>query len=87
MAVYDGIDKNKYDVVKIVLDSKTDIFEKVTNDIDFAFLALHGKFGEDGQNATSLIFAELYKENSDWNFKAVGQLQQGSLTTLVNQYR
>ena len=48
MAVYDGIDKNKYDVVKIVLDSKTDIFEKVTNDIDFAFLALHGKFGEDG---------------------------------------
>jgi len=42
---------------------------------------------EDGQNATSLIFAELYKENSDWNFRAVGQLQQGSLTTLVNQYR
>lgn len=47
-AVYNGIDKDKYDVVKIVLDSKTDIFEKITKDIDFAFLALHGKFGEDG---------------------------------------
>ncbi|CEP45254.1 D-alanine--D-alanine ligase [[Clostridium] sordellii] len=47
-AVFNGIDKNKYDVVKIVLDSKKDIFTKITDDIDFAFLALHGKFGEDG---------------------------------------
>lgn len=48
MAVYESINIDKYEVVKIVLDSKTDIFEKITSDIDFAFLALHGKFGEDG---------------------------------------
>lgn len=42
---------------------------------------------EDGQNATSLIFAELYKSGSDWNFRAVGELLQSTLTTLVNKYR
>ena len=42
---------------------------------------------EDGKNATSLIFAELYKSGSDWNFRAVGELLQGTLTTLVNKYR
>ncbi|MEG2788520.1 MAG: D-alanine--D-alanine ligase [Romboutsia sp.] len=47
-AVFNGIDKNKYDVVKIVLNDKKDIFTKISDDIDFAFLALHGKFGEDG---------------------------------------
>lgn len=47
-AVFNGIDKNKYDVIKVVLNDKKDIFTKITEDIDFAFLALHGKFGEDG---------------------------------------
>lgn len=47
-AVFNGIDKNKYEVVKVILDDKKDIFTKITDDIDFAFLALHGKFGEDG---------------------------------------
>ena len=41
---------------------------------------------EDGQNATSLIFAELEKIGYDWNFKAVGQLEQGDLKSLINKY-
>jgi D-alanine-D-alanine ligase len=40
-------DKNKYTVVPIIIDKKQDIITKTT-DIDFAFIALHGKFGEDG---------------------------------------
>lgn len=40
-------DKNKYQVVPIIIDKKEDVFEKA-KDIDFAFIALHGKFGEDG---------------------------------------
>lgn len=40
-------DKDKYTVVPIVIDNKRDIIDK-TGDIDFAFIALHGKFGEDG---------------------------------------
>lgn len=41
------INKEKYEVVPIVIDKKEDVIEKV-KDIDFALLALHGKFGEDG---------------------------------------
>lgn len=40
-------DKKRYTVVPIVIDEKKDIITK-TGDIDFAFLALHGRFGEDG---------------------------------------
>ncbi len=42
-----SIDKNKYEVVEVILDSKQDIFEKAKG-LDFALLALHGEFGEDG---------------------------------------
>ena len=42
-----SIDREKYDVVPVVIDSKDDVINKV-KDLDFAFLALHGKFGEDG---------------------------------------
>ncbi|MEF9934063.1 MAG: D-alanine--D-alanine ligase [Clostridium sp.] len=41
------LNNEKYNVVPIVLDTVDDILEKVKG-IDFAFLALHGKFGEDG---------------------------------------
>lgn len=41
------LDKNKYEVFPIVINSKEDIIEKAKN-IDVALLALHGKFGEDG---------------------------------------
>lgn len=46
-SVLEHIDRSKYEVKEIILDSKTDIFEKA-KDIDFALLMLHGKFGEDG---------------------------------------
>ncbi|SHJ85613.1 D-alanine-D-alanine ligase [Clostridium cavendishii DSM 21758] len=45
--IVENIDRQKYDVVEIVIDKKEDIIEKVKG-IDFALLALHGKFGEDG---------------------------------------
>jgi D-alanine-D-alanine ligase len=41
------INKEKYEVVPVVIDKKEDVIEKV-KDLDFALLALHGKFGEDG---------------------------------------
>lgn len=37
----------EHDAVEIVLNTKSDIYEKVQG-IDFALLALHGKYGEDG---------------------------------------
>lgn len=46
-SIVENIDKNKYEVVSIVIDKKEDIITKVEG-IDFALLALHGQFGEDG---------------------------------------
>ncbi|WP_042166323.1 D-alanine--D-alanine ligase [Paenibacillus gorillae] len=42
-----NLDRNKYEVVPVVLDSKRDLIEKSAG-IDIALLALHGKYGEDG---------------------------------------
>lgn len=46
-SIVENIDRSKYEVVPIVIDNKDDIINKVKG-IDFALLALHGKFGEDG---------------------------------------
>lgn len=42
-----NINGDEYEGIEIILNTKQDIFEKV-KDIDFALLALHGKYGEDG---------------------------------------
>lgn len=42
-----NLDKNKYDVYPIVINNKTELLEKIEG-MDAAFIALHGKFGEDG---------------------------------------
>lgn len=47
MSIVENIDKEKYDVESIIIDKKEDIINMVKG-IDFALLALHGKFGEDG---------------------------------------
>lgn len=48
-SIVENIDKEKYDVVSIVIDKKEDIINKVKDEnLDFALLALHGQFGEDG---------------------------------------
>lgn len=46
--VFESLDREKYKPIKVVIDEKTDIITKIPDDVDFAFLALHGKFGEDG---------------------------------------
>ena len=46
-SIVNNIDKNKYEVVPVVIDKKEDILTKVKG-LDFALLALHGQFGEDG---------------------------------------
>lgn len=42
-----NLDKAKYEVFPIVINSKDEVLEKVKG-FDFIFLALHGIFGEDG---------------------------------------
>lgn len=45
--ILNNLDKSKYEVLPIVINSKEEIIEKVKG-IDFVFIALHGAFGEDG---------------------------------------
>lgn len=45
--IINNLDKNKYEAIPIVIDSKNEVMIKVQN-LDFALLALHGEFGEDG---------------------------------------
>ncbi|SHE48738.1 D-alanine--D-alanine ligase [Caloramator proteoclasticus] len=47
MEIANNLDKTKYEVVPIQIDKKEELIEKVKG-IDFAFIALHGHFGEDG---------------------------------------
>ena len=43
-----NLNEDKYEeIIPIIIDSKSEVVEKIKG-IDFAFLALHGKFGEDG---------------------------------------
>ncbi len=46
-SIIENIDKEKYEVLPIIIDKKEDIINK-SKGIDFALLALHGQFGEDG---------------------------------------
>lgn len=44
-----NLDKKKYEVIKIEIKTPKELIDKVyEKNIDFALLALHGKFGEDG---------------------------------------
>lgn len=46
--VIKNLNKDKYEeIIPIIINSKDEVIEKV-KEIDFAFIALHGRFGEDG---------------------------------------
>ncbi len=42
---------------------------------------------EDGENNTAIIFADLHREERNWNFTALGELKQSSMRSLYNSYK
>lgn len=42
---------------------------------------------EDGGNNTGIIFAELFKENGNWQFKAIGKLLDATVSSLSKIYK
>lgn len=42
---------------------------------------------ESGGSNTAIIFAELIRENNEWNFKAVGKFLEASVGSLYQMYR
>lgn len=70
--MFKALDRNKYEVEKFVLNSKTDIFELLKEKpIDFALLALHGKYGEDGQIQNILNAMEIPYSGTDGKSSAI----------------
>ena len=47
-SVLNALDRDKYEVHEIILNNKMDVINKMPEGIEFAFLMLHGKYGEDG---------------------------------------
>ena len=48
--IINNLDKSKYEVFDIVIDNKSDVAKKIDEiKPDFVYIALHGKFGEDGK--------------------------------------
>ncbi|MFT5874778.1 MAG: D-alanine-D-alanine ligase [Clostridium sp.] len=46
--ISEKLDKDKYEVISISINSQNELIDSV-KDLEFAFIALHGKFGEDGR--------------------------------------
>lgn len=48
--IVNNLNRDKYEVFDIVIDSEREVFEKLKDlNLDFAYVALHGIFGEDGR--------------------------------------
>lgn len=65
-----SLDPAKYEAVRIVLDAKDDVMEKCRG-IDFALIALHGKYGEDGQIQSILDAMGIPYSGSDVKSSAI----------------
>ncbi|MGL6174563.1 MAG: TerD family protein [Cellulosilyticaceae bacterium] len=74
-------------------DSKKQTFSKVKNAYVRLMNADKGNeeicrfnLTDEGGENTTIIFAELYREGTDWEFKAVGNLLRASISSLKNMY-
>lgn len=47
--IISNLDKEKYEIIPFLIDKKQDVLKIKDLDIDFAYIALHGNFGENGE--------------------------------------
>ena len=60
-------------------------FIRIVNDETQKEIARYD-LSEDYSTETAMVFGEIYRRNSDWKFRAVGQGYAGGLTTLCDHY-
>jgi len=60
-------------------------FIRIANDVTGAEVVRYD-LAEDASTETAMIFAELYRNNGEWKFRAVGQGYAGGLKALANSY-
>jgi tellurium resistance protein TerD len=62
-----------------------DAYIRITNDAGGAEIARYD-LSEDASTVTAMMFAELYRNNGEWKFKAVGQGFSGGLGELARNF-
>ena len=77
--IYDGQGRNQN------FGQVSDAYIRVINDNGQSEIARYD-LSEDGSTETAMIFGELYRHNSDWKFRAVGQGFSGGLGPLASSY-
>jgi D-alanine-D-alanine ligase len=86
--IYKHVNKNKYDVKVYDIKSKTDLLKIIldgqTDKIDIAFIALHGKFGEDGKIQAILDTLKIPYTGSNVLASALGMHKIKTLELLNN---
>lgn len=60
-------------------------FIRVANEVTSAEVVRYD-LAEDASTETAMVFAELYRNNGEWKFRAVGQGFAGGLKALANSY-
>ncbi|WP_339485633.1 TerD family protein [Pseudomonas sp. EL_65y_Pfl2_R95] len=60
-------------------------FIRVVNEVSSAEVVRYD-LAEDASTETAMVFAELYRNNGEWKFRAVGQGFAGGLKALANSY-
>lgn len=60
-------------------------FIRIVNEVSGAEVVRYD-LAEDASTETAMIFAELYRNNGEWKFRAVGQGYAGGLKALANGY-
>lgn len=73
------------DVRKQNFGQVSNSFIRVVNELSGAEVARYD-LAEDASTETAMIFAELYRHNGEWKFRAIGQGYAGGLHALANNY-
>lgn len=60
-------------------------FIRIVNELSGAEIVRYD-LAEDASTETAMIFAELYRNNGEWKFRAVGQGYAGGLKSVANGY-
>ena len=60
-------------------------FIRIVNELSGAEIVRYD-LAEDASTETAMVFAELYRNNGEWKFRAVGQGYAGGLKALANHY-
>jgi tellurium resistance protein TerD len=60
-------------------------FIRVVNDLTGREIARY-ELSEDASTETAMVFGEVYRHNSEWKFRAVGQGYKGGLAPLARTY-